>query len=128
MIAAPVHAPTIAVSASGASITRQCPNSSWNPSVTLNAPPYTPTSSPIRNTRLSRRISVRSPSEIACRYVSSAIGGLLVVRGVEVLQRRVHALRQLRGVRERPPLPAPGSVGPPPLLPPPALGPPPARH
>jgi hypothetical protein len=39
MIAAPVHAPTIAVSASGASITRQCPNSSWNPSVTLNAPP-----------------------------------------------------------------------------------------
>src|SRR2546423_3886006 len=101
MIAAPVHAPTIAVSASGASITRQCPNSSWNPSVTLNAPPYTPTSSPIRNTRLSRRISVRSPSEIACRYVSSAIGGLLVVRGVEGLERREHALRQLGGIGQR---------------------------
>ena len=57
----------IAVSASGASITRHGPNSSWKPSVTLKAPPYTPTSSPITNTRLSRRISVRSPSEIACR-------------------------------------------------------------
>ena len=39
MIAAPVHAPTIAVSASGASSTRQGPNSSWKPSVTLKAPP-----------------------------------------------------------------------------------------
>ena len=39
MIAAPVQAPTMAVSASGASITRQGPNSSWKPSVTLKAPP-----------------------------------------------------------------------------------------
>src|SRR5262249_30331522 len=38
MIAAPVQAPTIAVSASGASMTRQAPNSSWNPSVTLKGP------------------------------------------------------------------------------------------
>ena len=38
-IAAPVAPPTIAVSESGASITRQLPNSSWKPAVTLNAPP-----------------------------------------------------------------------------------------
>ena len=39
IIAAPVQAPTIAVSASGASITRHSPNSSWKPLVTLKAPP-----------------------------------------------------------------------------------------
>ena len=39
MIAAPVAPPRIAVSDSGASITRHAPNSSWKPSVTLNAPP-----------------------------------------------------------------------------------------
>ena len=39
MIAAPVQPLTIAVSESGASITRQGPNSSWKPSVTLKAPP-----------------------------------------------------------------------------------------
>ena len=65
--AAPVQDPTIAVSESGASITRHGPNSSWKPRVTLKAPPYTPTSSPITYTRLSRRISRRSPSEIAWR-------------------------------------------------------------
>src|SRR3954451_17859080 len=100
IIAAPVAAPTIAVSASGASRTRHGPNSSWKPSETLNAPPYTPTSSPIRNTLSLRRISVRSPSEIACRYVSSAMV-LLVVRRVEVFRRRVDALRQGCGIRHR---------------------------
>jgi hypothetical protein len=39
IIAAPVQEPTIAVSDSGESITRHGPNSSWNPSVTLKAPP-----------------------------------------------------------------------------------------
>ena len=39
MIAAPVAPPTIAVSASGASMTRHGPNSSWKPCETLNAPP-----------------------------------------------------------------------------------------
>ena len=39
IIAAPVAPATIAVSLSGASITRHGPNSSWNPSDTLNAPP-----------------------------------------------------------------------------------------
>src|SRR5712691_3775480 len=99
MIAAPVHAPRIAVSARGASSTRQWPNSSWKPSVTLNAPPYTPTSSPMTNTRLSRRISVRSPSEIACRYVSSAI--LFVMRCVEIFWGCVDAFQQRRRIRQR---------------------------
>ena len=35
----PVQAPTMAVSARGASITRHSPNSSWKPLVTLKAPP-----------------------------------------------------------------------------------------
>ena len=39
IIAAPLHAPRIAVSASGESMIRHGPNSSWKPSVTLNAPP-----------------------------------------------------------------------------------------
>jgi len=39
MIAAPVQPPMIALSASGASMTRHGPNSSWKPRVTLNAPP-----------------------------------------------------------------------------------------
>ena len=39
MSAAPVAPPTIAVSESGVSMTRHGPNSSWNPSETLNAPP-----------------------------------------------------------------------------------------
>ena len=39
MKAEPVAAPRIAVSASGMSSTRQGPNSSWKPSVTLKAPP-----------------------------------------------------------------------------------------
>jgi hypothetical protein len=65
--AAPMPAPTLAVSASGASMTRHGPNSSRNPSVILNAPPYTPMSSPNTKTRGSRRISSRSPSRIASR-------------------------------------------------------------
>jgi hypothetical protein len=38
-IAAPVQLATIAVSDSGESMTRQGPNSSWKPRVTLKAPP-----------------------------------------------------------------------------------------
>jgi hypothetical protein len=66
-IAAPIEAPTIRFSASGVSRTRSAPNSSTNPSVTLNAPPKAPMSSPRQKTLSSRRISVRSPSEIASR-------------------------------------------------------------
>ena len=65
--AAPIAVPMIPDSASGVSITRSEPNSSMKPSVTLNAPPKAPMSSPIASTRSSRRISSRSPLEIACR-------------------------------------------------------------
>src|SRR5437588_587516 len=51
-------------------------------------------------TRLSRRISSRSPSEIAWRYVFSATA-LLVVRGVEVLGARVDALQEVARLGER---------------------------
>ena len=65
--AIPTAAPTIADSEIGVSITRLGPNSSMNPLVTLNAPPYTPMSSPSNTTDSSRRISSRIPSEIACK-------------------------------------------------------------
>ena len=39
IIAAPIAAPTIAVSEIGVSMTRSSPNSPTSPSVTLNAPP-----------------------------------------------------------------------------------------
>src|SRR6266550_6360067 len=90
-VAAPIAAPTIAFSASGVSRTRSAPNSSMKPSVTLNAPPKAPMSSPRQNTVSSWRISSRRPSEIACRYVISGIAPhLLPARpgGLAVAERR----------------------------------------
>jgi hypothetical protein len=58
--AAPTARPTIPSSVSGVSRTRSGPNSAISPSVTRKMPParpQTPTSSPMTNTRLSRRIS-----------------------------------------------------------------------
>src|SRR3954452_1020100 len=72
-IAQPTAVPMIAFSASGVSHTRWGPNSSMKPSVILNAPPKAPMSSPRQNTDSSARISSRSPSLMACRYVSSGI-------------------------------------------------------
>src|SRR6476469_213732 len=69
--AAPHAAPTIAPSEIGVSTTRSLPNSSINPSVTLNAPPYAPTSSPITNTVGSRSIS----SQIPWRIASTSVAG-----------------------------------------------------
>ena len=51
--------PTIVFSEIGVSRTRCSPNSSSSPSVTLKAPWNTPTSSPIRKTDSSARISSR---------------------------------------------------------------------
>jgi hypothetical protein len=65
--AAPTAAPMIAFSARGVSQTRSAPNSSMKPSVTLNAPPKAPMSSPRQKTDSSARISSRRPSEIAWR-------------------------------------------------------------
>src|SRR5215212_4790581 len=69
--AAPHAAPTIAASDIGVSITRPLPNSSRSPSVTLNAPPYAPTSSPMRNTSGSRSISSHRPCLMASTNVTT---------------------------------------------------------
>src|SRR5690348_845121 len=86
-IAAPTAVPTIADSASGVSHTRSGPNSSMNPSVTLNAPPNAPMSSPRQKTESSARISSRSPSEIAWRYVISGIAHPPRPGGVAIAER-----------------------------------------
>src|SRR6266404_2168719 len=62
----PQAAPMMALSLIGVSITRSQPNRASSPSLVLNAPPYTPTSSPSRTTAGSRSIS----SNIACRMAS----------------------------------------------------------
>jgi hypothetical protein len=63
-IAAPAASAAIASSEMGVSRTRSAPNSSTRPRVTPKTPPppQTATSSPITNTRESRRISSRSAS------------------------------------------------------------------
>ncbi len=66
-MAEPMAIPTMVSSAIGVSITRSGPNRSMNPSVTLNAPPYAPMSSPRRYTRSSRSISSHSASAMAMR-------------------------------------------------------------
>ena len=67
MCAAPAAAPTNPVSLMGVSMTRSAPNRSSSPSVTLNAPPYAPMSSPMQNTLGSRSISSNSPWRMASR-------------------------------------------------------------
>jgi hypothetical protein len=67
VIAAPIVAPTIACSEIGVSLTRSGPNSSSRPGVVLNTPPAAATSSPIRYTRSSRRISCAMPAATASR-------------------------------------------------------------
>src|SRR5437899_3750456 len=59
----------MALSLIGVSITRSQPKRSSNPSLVLNAPPYTPTSSPIKTTAGSRSIS----SNIACLMASRKV-------------------------------------------------------
>ena len=67
VIAAPIAAPAIASSEIGVSRTRSGPNRSNNPTVALNAPPASATSSPRRKTNGSRSISCAMPSATACR-------------------------------------------------------------
>src|SRR5713101_7987674 len=59
----------MALSLIGVSITRSQPKRSSKPSLVLNAPPYTPTSSPISTTAGSRSIS----SNIACLMASRKV-------------------------------------------------------
>src|SRR5918997_6954697 len=84
----PMAEPTIRLSASGVSMTRRGPNSSWSPCVTRKTPPALPTSSPITITVSSVRISSASPSWMACSRFFSAIS----------LTLRVDALERLLGV------------------------------
>ena len=58
-MAAPMPMPTNPASEIGVSTTRRSPNSRSSPRVTLKAPSYWPTSSPITNTWGSRSISSR---------------------------------------------------------------------
>src|SRR6185437_15897560 len=60
-------ATTIPTSEIGVSMTRDSPNRSARPSVTLNAPPYFAMSSPRQNTAVSRSISSNSASRMASR-------------------------------------------------------------
>src|SRR5437667_3913809 len=65
----PQAAPIMALSLIGVSITRSQPKRSSKPSLVLNAPPYTPTSSPIKMTAGSRSIS----SNMACLMASRKV-------------------------------------------------------
>ena len=63
--AAPTAAPASPSSLIGVSITRSLPKRCTRSPDTPKAPPYTPTSSPKRNTRGSASIACASPSRIA---------------------------------------------------------------
>src|SRR2546422_8772383 len=82
---------------------RLVPNSCTSPVSTLKGWPASATSSPMRNTRGSRRISSAIASRTASPYVSSrtATSGVdslihLVLLGVVRLQRELHAAVDLR--------------------------------
>src|SRR5579863_5182851 len=66
----PQAAPMMALSLMGVSMTRSQPNLSSRPSLVLNAPPYTPTSSPMSTTLGSAAISSNSACLIASRNVT----------------------------------------------------------
>src|SRR5437868_2144890 len=74
VIAAPTPMPAYPGSEIGVSITRSVPNSCTSPTSVLNGWPASATSSPMRNTRGSRRISSAIASFTASPYVSSRIG------------------------------------------------------
>src|SRR6201999_3020752 len=83
-IAAPMPAPTIAISEIGVLRTRSEPNSSYRPCVTPIEPPISAMSSPIRKTSSSERMAVASASLTASRYDSSGIDVLERVFGLRV--------------------------------------------
>src|ERR1700678_2904431 len=74
VMAAPTATPVKPASEIGVSTTRFAPNSSTNPERTLKGVPASATSSPIMQTRESRRISSASASRTACANVSSRSG------------------------------------------------------
>src|SRR6266852_9076424 len=74
VIAAPTATPVNPASEIGVSTTRLAPNSSTSPERTLKGVPASATSSPMMQTRESRRISSASASRTACANVSSRSG------------------------------------------------------
>src|SRR5262245_59695099 len=92
VIAAPTPRPVKPASEIGVSMIRSLPNSSTRPVSTLNVVPASATSSPMRTTRGSRRISSAIASLMASPNVSSRTA--VAVSGIDVL---VH----LAGIRIR---------------------------
>src|SRR5271165_3834669 len=74
VIAAPTATPVKPASEIGVSTTRFAPNSSTSPERTLKGVPASATSSPMMQTRESRRISSASASRTACANVISRSG------------------------------------------------------
>src|SRR5438270_2418052 len=100
-IAAPMPAPTIAISEIGVLRTRSAPNSSSRPCVTPIEPPISAMSSPMMKTSSSLRMTAPSASRTASRYVISGIDVLEGVFGLRIgpvlreLERAVDDLRRL---------------------------------
>src|SRR5688572_23785110 len=83
VMAAPTPMPVKPASEIGVSMIRSLPNSSTRPVSTLNVVPASATSSPIKTTRGSRRISSAMASLIASPNVSSRTA--VAVSGIDVL-------------------------------------------
>src|SRR5580704_10458372 len=105
VIAAPTATPVNPASEMGVSTTRAAPNSSTSPERTLKGVPASATSSPMIQTRASRRISSASASRTACANVSSRSGidmllhfvNVRIGRGDGELYRGFHPGANLRG-------------------------------
>src|ERR1700733_11412776 len=87
VIAAPTPTPVKPASEMGVSTTREVPNSSTSPDRTLNGVPASATSSPMINTRESRRIS----SAKASRTASAKVISRIPVSGIDVLVNLIRA-------------------------------------
>src|SRR4051794_13956080 len=83
-MAAPMPAPTIAISEIGVLRTRSGPNSSTRPCVTPIEPPISAMSSPMRKTSSSARIDSASAARTPSRYDSSGIDVLEGVFGLRI--------------------------------------------
>src|ERR1035438_7521359 len=98
VMAAPTATPVNPASEIGVSTTRFAPNSSTKPERTLKGVPASATSSPMMQTRESRRISSASASRTACANVSSRSGIDVLLHLIQVgigrcnreLHRRLH--------------------------------------
>src|SRR6266853_4382970 len=87
VMAAPTPTPVKPASEIGVSITRAVPNSSTRPDKTLKGVPASATSSPMRHTRGSRRISSASAS----RTASPSVNSRTATSGINVLLDLVQA-------------------------------------